>query len=229
VRFHSHNGSARKTLCTVKTAALIVSLPLGAWLMAAVAGPTRQAWLGWFSLLPLFFAIRYWRPTAATLGGGLWGLAVYVFSVSRPEAGVPASFGALLLTTAIPAFYAAGGAWLTRWIGFNPFVLGVGWMGVELALAPTGLSAAVLGPVVGEGTLLHWVSKTLGYVLAGFLVALVNASVVLVLSGVQLALPPLRHRAPSADGGGSGHRPAFFFPSRFAIRLLQPRAPPTSL
>lgn len=134
----------------MKTAALGGSLLISAYLLAVANAHPTCAWLGWFSLVPLFLVIRFWRPTGAMLGGALWGVSLYVFSVGQPGAAVAGGMGSLLLLALIPAAYAAGGAWLTRRIGFSPFVLGYTWMGVELALAPAGLCTGRAGDGWGD-------------------------------------------------------------------------------
>ena len=126
----------------------------------------------------------------------------------------------------VPGIYAYLGARLTRWIGFNPFVLGVAWMGVELALGPAGLRTGLLAAAHEDGTFVHWVSEALGYVLVGFLVALVNASLVSVLSAACWTVLPARHRVPSGDVGASLPPQTFFSHPLLAIRASQPRAPP---
>ena len=147
--------------------------------------------------------------------------------MAEPDAAVFSSLGSLLLLSVVPAAYACLGAWLTRRIGFNPFVLGFGWMGVELALSPAGLRTGLLGAVEGQGAFLHWVSGALGYVLVAFVIALLSASVVSVLSAARW--PALRRssRIPSANPGALLAPQTFFCFSLSAFHPLRPRAPPT--
>ena len=51
--------------CSLKPAALGVSLVLSALLTAAALRLADQHWLAWFSFLPLFVVIRSLRPLAA--------------------------------------------------------------------------------------------------------------------------------------------------------------------
>ena len=208
---------------TAGTAALVVSLLVGARLMALAVGSDGYAWLGWFSLVPLFLVIRLWRPARAMLAGALWGISLCLFSVGQlaPPVGVPS----LLLLAAAPAIYAYFGARLTRWIGFNPFVLGVAWMGVELAIHPVGLRTGLLGGADG-GPVLHWVGQALGCALAAFLVALVNALLVSLLSSARLSIPQPRRQSPPGYDGALCCPQVFFFVPRFSIRPSCPRAPP---
>jgi len=135
--------------------------------------------------------------------------------------------GSLLLLTAAPAVYACLGSRLTRWIGYSPFVLGVGWMGVELVLGRAGVSSGLWLGVQSDVAVLHWIIGALGYVFAAFLVAYVAALLVSVLSGLRIAIP--RPRTASGTGNaGARLAPQTFccFPLSL-IPASQPRAPPT--
>ncbi len=210
----------------VKPAALIVSLIGAAYLMALAIGSPERPWLGWLTLLPLFVAIRACRPLNALLSGGLWGLSLYLFSVTTVDSGVSPGVFSLALFTAIPAIYAYLGSRLTRWVGFNPFVLGVAWMGVELAFAPLGLRHGLLAGAQGDTTLMHWIGGALGYVLVAFVVALVSASLVSALGAVHLRFPRPLRLTRSDDGGGRLVPQTFSCFPLFAIPPSRPRAPP---
>lgn len=191
----------------------------------AIASPD-QAWLGWLALVPLFFAIRIWRPAACMSAGALWGFSLYVFSLGQADAAVSPAVGSLLLLTVMPAAYASVGAWLTRRIGFNPFILGFAWMLVELALEPVGLGAGLLGAARGNGALLDWLGQALGYVLVAFVIALGTASLVFVLSAVRLKIPQHGYAAPSPDRGAGVASQTFSCFPLYAIHPPRPRGPP---
>ena len=210
----------------VKAAALTGALLGGAYLMAAVIASSGHASLGLVSLVPLFLVIRLWRPVRALLAGGLWGASLWVFSTTEAGPAISSGLESLVLLSAIPAVYACLGAWLTRRIGFNPFVLGFGWMGVELALAPAGLRTGLLGATEGSGTVLHWVSGALGYVLVAFIIALFSASVVSVLSAARWPVWQRTCRSPSRNRGALLAPQTFFSFPLFAIHPPRPRAPP---
>ncbi len=241
MRETERQGSAERA---VKTVALGVSVVIAAYLLAVAVSTTGHAWLGWFTLFPLFCAIRAQRPIGAMLSGALWGLSLYAFLPTGFESTVGPAVGStgigwteipisvlglpssLVLLTIIPAIYAFLASWVTRWIGFSPFVLGVGWMGVELALAPLGLRNALLAGTQGDGRLLHVVGDLLGYVLVGFIVGYVTASLLSVVEGVGVAIPRPR---PIAAAGHDGTRlsPQTFTCFAFSwIHSSQPRAPP---
>ncbi len=213
----------------VKAATLALSLIASALLVALSLASPDHVWLRWSAfggLLPLFVAIRVLRPGLAMLAGALWGFALYAFSAAVFNTGVSDALSSFALLTAIPAIYAYLAAKLTRWIGFSPFVLGVTWMGVELAFEPLGLHNGLLAGTQGGGTLIHWVGGALGYVLVAFVVALVNAALVSVLSRVRVNLPGSRYVPVSTEGGTLFVPQTFSCFPLFAILLSQPRAPP---
>ena len=162
---------------------------------------TNVSWLGWFALLPLFFAIRMWRPAAALLGGALWGSTLWLcLSTGSGEAieQAPASLALLII---VPALYACLGSWVTRWSAYSPLVLGVGWLAVELALHPLGLRHGLLATTQDGSGWATYLAPLLGYAMVSFLVALVTASFVSALSAVRL---PVRRPARCSESDDTG-------------------------
>ena len=229
VRPPDQQGVSRRSRRAIHAAVLIVLLILGAWMMATAVGLTAHAWLGWVALLPLFFVIRLWRPLTAMMGGAIWGVSLFAFSLSQPTQLITPTIQSALLLCATPALYAFIGAWLTRWIGFNPFVLGFTWMGVELALGPVGLRGGLLGAAPANTTAIQWIGGALGYVLVAFLVAFVNAALVSALSTLRLTIPGQRYIARSRDGEKHLLPQTSFCLPISAVGPVQPRAPPIQL
>lgn len=210
----------------IKGVAVGVFVLVGAYAMARAIAHDASAVLGWLALVPLFVVIRRCRAGGAMLAGGLWGLAVWVFTWGAGEA-VGRDLLSVSLLTTVPAVYACLGAGLTRRIGFSPFVLGVGWMGVELAVHPAGLRLGLLAAgTQSDVGLLQWVAHALGYALVAFAVAYVNALVLEVLAPVLIGVP----RSLPYVECGDHHQPmrpqTSVFVPRFAPGPLQPRAPP---
>ncbi len=205
--------------------ALVPSLIASACLMAAAVASRDFAWVGWLCLLPLFFAIRTCAPLRAALCGALWGGCVYIFLQIGTDLAAP-TLPAFVLLTLIPALYAYLGARVTRWMGFAPFILGVGWIGVELVSAPLGLHYGLLAGTQGGETLMAGVGQGLGYIVVGFIVALVNASLVSVLCGVRFRMPHSVQRVSLPDHGAALLPQTLFSYSLLALSPSQPRAPP---
>jgi hypothetical protein len=115
---------------------------------------------------------------------------------------------------------------MTRQIGFSPFLLGLGWMGVEFALRPVGLQHGLLASTQDGNMLLGALGSFAGYVIVAFLVAYINAALLSVITHVQVSTSGLRYIRGSA-----------VVPQRIIIfdipcfldhvaRPSQPRAPP---
>ena len=152
--------------------------------------------------------------------------AAVTFSIgSFQEASVP-TLTKFLLLTATPALYCGSAAWLSRRIGFSPFVLGVGWLGVEFALGQAGLRTGLLGLAAGEGGALHWLGEVLGWLFVCFLFALLNAWVVVVLNGVRLNGAVQLRPVSSADYIPLLFAQTFMGYPLFSVPASQPRGPP---
>ncbi len=210
----------------VHNVALMVSLVVGAFVMALSLESHDHAWLGWLTLLPLFLAIRRLRPLFAMLAGFLWGSSLFLFGVTVFDTGIAENAQSFALLAGVPATYAFFGARLTRWIGFSPFVLGVSWMAVELALSTLGLHEGLLAGTQGDGTLVQWLGGALGYVLVAFVVAFVNAILVAAISAACEVFASSRYVPEPADSG------AVLIPRTFPCLSFsisdscRPRAPP---
>ncbi|MGB2984668.1 MAG: hypothetical protein WBE26_02190 [Phycisphaerae bacterium] len=205
--------------------ALVALLAVGG-LCIPLARSQGHWYLAFVGLIPLFASIRFLAPTAAMAAGAFWGLCV---SVSLALFGditashILAHLGAL---TAIPAVYAYFGAQLTRQVGFSPYLLGLGWMGVELALSALGLRNGLLAPTLGDGLVIHWVGNFAGAVLVAFLVVYVNALLFTAVRVVYVSASQRRYATTSSDGVRRLH-PREPFREVFAfIRQANPRAPP---
>ncbi|MCK4659136.1 MAG: hypothetical protein KAV82_06400 [Phycisphaerae bacterium] len=210
----------------VGSALLSALIILSALLMAAAVGSRSQGWLAWIGLLPLFLAIRVSSVHVAAAYGLLWGTVLHVFLSAFSPSALPCGVASWLLLPCVTGVYAGGSAWLTRRIGFSPFVLGVGWIGVELASTPLGLRYGLLAGAQGDGALLDVVGKLLGYVFVAFLMASVNASLLVVLSHARLSISRQRSSAGLPGTGGCCPSQTFLWIQLFALHQSYPRAPP---
>lgn len=210
----------------VKVTALIVSLVISALLMAMAVGSTACSWLAWFGLLPLFWAIRVLRPLSASLAGALWGICFYLFSIFGASLAISPTFQSLGLLVTVPMLYACCGVLLTRWIGFNPLLLAIGWILVEVTLQPLGLHQGLLAGTQSQSPLLHWISRLLGYAFVAFLVVCVNASLVAILSNTRLRISCQRSLAGLPNSEAHHLSQTLFFPQLITIFQEYPRPPP---
>jgi apolipoprotein N-acyltransferase len=205
---------------------LAAALIFSAYLMSVAMSSPEHWWLGWTTLVPLFCAIRWLTPYRAYLAGGLWGLSLFLFAGLLDGSAVSANFISLLALTAVPAFYAGCGACLTRRVGFSPYLLALGWIGVELILQPLGLRHGLLGATQENGMTLQVVGSFSGYLVVAFIVAYVNALLFTVLSTVQIGGAVGRRMAVRSRGPRS--IVPIDVPSclSYLLQPSHPRAPP---
>ncbi len=163
---------------------LVGALLISAYLTASAMGSSSYWWLGWITLLPLFHAIRNLRPTASGLAGAMWGAALFGSAALIGNSPIESSAASLAMLTAVPALYGYLGAVLTRRVGFSPYLLALGWVGVELSLQPLGLHFGLLAATQGDGFALRIVGSFAGYVLVAFLVAYFNAALLSAIAEV---------------------------------------------
>jgi len=152
---------------------LLLLLIAGGVTMAVERVADRSHWIILPAFAPLLIAIRLLPPIRAMLCGLIWGSAFFLTAIIEKYSGVPHSLASLALLSLLPGAYALCGALLTRRMGFNPYVLAVLWMVVELGLLPLGMHGGLLAGSITGSVVLGVVGKTLGYVLLAFVVALV--------------------------------------------------------
>ena len=167
-----------------RTAGLALLLAASAYLMALSLRLEDARWLGWITLLPLFLSIRVLCPLESMLAGGFWGLMLAAFSSHGSDASLVPGFRSYALLTLVPALYAAVASRVTRQVGFHPLLLGLGWVGVELALQPLTVRNGLLAATQGDGLAIRAIGHLGGYLCVAFLVAYVNASLLEMLTVV---------------------------------------------
>jgi len=209
-------------------AALVLAgaLVVSAYLPASVLAGRADGWVGWLSLLPLFAAIRLLRPARACLCGALWGASLFAWCALLGPAAFSLTLKTAMLLCTVPAAYGWLGARLTRWIGFSPFVLGVAWMGVELAAVPLGVSFGLSSAGDADPAWVSWLGHTLGTVFVAFVAAYASAAFVCVAARVALSLPRPQPFTVSTGPNRWFAPRTFFCFRRFAIEPCQPRPPP---
>lgn len=206
---------------------LFLSLILCGCVMAAAAESGRYPWLGLVALLPLFRVIQVARPVWAMVGGAVFGLSVCAYGAVMAPRGLVLTPAMALLLVSVCSAYAYGGARLTRRIGFSPYLLGLAWMLVELALHPLGLRYGLLAGTQGDGILFPAVGRLFGYVFVAFVVAFANAWLLAILSKLRL---PLSRPVDPVGLDGVGWLLWQLVSSGFpkpAPCVSRPRAPPT--
>jgi|CXWL01.1.fsa_nt_gi apolipoprotein N-acyltransferase len=209
-----------------KTAFMGLSLAISATFMALAIEAPQHFWLGWITLLPLLQAARVLSPPSAFGAGAFWGASLLTACAAMGSDSISFSLSSAAILTLGPALYACFGAILTRRVGFSPYLLALGWVGVEFCLRPVGLEHGLLAGTQGDGMLIRVAGSFAGYFLVAFLVAYINASLLSVLHKVTGSSTSLR-RISSASGLMDRliSLDIPFIPSR-VLCVSQPRAPP---
>ena len=224
---HSRQWTGRPGSSATR-ALLILTLAASAYLLALAMGTPRYTWLAWLTLLPLLIAVRGLCPLGATGAGAMWGACVYLFSAAGANDALAPGALCLALLTGVPALYACLCAWLTGRVGFSPLVLGLGWVGAELALKPLGLSNGLIAGAPGESTIIQWVGGVFGYVLVAFLIVFTCASLLVFLHGLRFRIPqPRRALSPPLPAERLGPQTMSCLSLWAAFMPPQSRAPPS--
>ncbi|UCG33975.1 MAG: hypothetical protein JSU68_04925 [Phycisphaerales bacterium] len=214
-----------KVRAGAKAGGLAALLAAGAIAVGASIGLAGWGWLCWVGLLPVFLAIRIVRPGAAMMAGGLWGGSLFVTLAFLGD-GIPLTLRSLGLMVVIPALYCGSGVCVTRRVGFNPLVLGLGWVGVELALGWLGLCRGLLTGAGSQGPVIAVAGRVLGYACAAFLIAYLNALLVSLAADLRLTGSEPREVAAGDDGRALGLLDDSAWCPIPIICSMQPRAPP---
>lgn len=145
-------------------------------------------WLAWMGIWPLLVATRRFTPIKALLSGVLWGSGLYYFVTAdmNPAFSHCWTNGALVIT--VPGVYALLGALVTSRYGFSPMGLALGWIGVEAALQPLGLSFGLLSPLRGYNSFLHMVVDFFGYGIIAFFIAYSSISLLSIIWNLCVAI-----------------------------------------
>ncbi len=218
-------GLRRRSGCS-RWAVWGAALALSAALTTAALKSADAWWLAWMSLLPLFWAIRSLGCLPAALAGGVWGGCLYAFSVAGPNPAVPPAFVSAALMTTVPSLYAGLCSGLTRLIGFNPIILGLGWILAEMALRPLGVPHGLLAGTQAEGWAVLWIGHILGSVFVAALLVCANASLLVVVCKFRPRIPCWEAHAGLPDSPTEPTLATSVRGGRWAWRPGRPRAPP---
>lgn len=177
----------------VEFAALLLAIVISAYLLTVSSVRPQASWVIWLALVPLFTAIRIYGPVRAGVCGAMWSLSLFGFSwlfsvgsfrvdfsaasaVAHPASWI-ANFS-MLTALAAPALFAAAASALTRWIGFSPLILAVGWLGVELVASPLVPPPTVPAWLAVQHPIFETVARALGYAFVALLAAYINGWIV---------------------------------------------------
>ena len=178
---YSRGSRSGSRVTGAKLVILMAALMGSAYVLAMALRSPEYWWMAWICLLPLFCVIRMLQPVAAALSGVIWGISFFLCSTHGALLTISVTLPSLMLTALVPAIYCGLGSSLTRRIGFNPIILALGWIGVELAFKPLGLNKGLLSATQVDSIHFDWIGRLLGYIFVAFLVACINATLLAVL------------------------------------------------
>jgi len=205
---------------------LSVSLLLSAFLTANAVISPIYGWTVWLCLFPLFLAIKILPPCQAGIAGGFWGFWLSMFLILADYVPPSHTITSLLFLAGITAVYGYGGAYFTSKWGFRPFVLALGWLGVECALQLAWRTNGLLGLAPAESTIVRTAIGIFGYLFIAFLIMLVNATLLAIAGNIRITLNPCRSFIIPDDLRGWSRQHPVLMPGSPAIETNNPRAPP---
>ncbi len=154
---------------------LAIALLLSAFVLRASAEVQGWAIWGWLALVPIFLVIRTLPAPRAALAGMWWGFAYAIARVIFTPEGGASSVADLIAPVFIIGGYCFSASHLVRRIGFSPFILALGWIGVEFALGAFGWRAGLLDASVEAGAIGAWLSPLTGTIVAALVMAWASA------------------------------------------------------
>jgi len=207
---------------------LATALGLSALLTAVAITYPDCHWLAWFSLMPLFVAIRRLSSGWATWCGALWGGGIAFFASILPGGAIPNPDINAIALVAIPAAYAGLMALYSRRFGYSPLAMALGWILAELAFRTAGVTNGLLAAQYSMGPALHIVAALLGCGFAAFAVVWTNALLTFVPWKITLRCAALLREYE--DPYATKIPTLIFFCPQSSSRLQEPspRAPPES-
>jgi apolipoprotein N-acyltransferase len=158
----------------------------GSALLLLVANLFPDYWyFSFFALTPFLYRIIQATPGESLRLGLLFGLAFFGASATGWLGASPSAvLVRLVCGTALLALFGWTVGWARiRW-GFNPSVIAVLWVGLELSLAKLGFGGGLLGETTFSHPMLHGLAGLLGLLAASAIIVLLNSLLALVLTKV---------------------------------------------
>lgn len=202
----------------------------GSALLLLVANLFPDYWyFSFFALTPFLYRIIKATPGESFRLGLLFGISFFGASATGWP-GIPPFVAVVRLLCGTALFALFGwtvGRVRQRW-GFNPSMVAVLWIGLELGLARVGLVGGLLGGTTFSHPLLHGLAGLLGLLASSAVIVLLNSLLVLAIvktiqaarTGVKTAIEDVRTWDLLF---------AFNFSTKKAYLVPEGRAPPNPL
>lgn len=213
---------------------VLLAVACGAALGALSRTGQAPFWVGWLALLPIFLAIRFSSPLAAIGLAAAWGAALCTAQAMIDAHFLPdlrasaTSIGLLATLVTLPAAYAGLSATVTRFIGFRPIVIALGWVVVEIAFSRLGFRQPLAhGDHTNVSPFFLAIERALGYAVVAALGAYIAAWVLNTIVWIE---ERSRRAGQTRPASANALRKVTWVPRAFAASRQQassqPRAPP---
>ena len=196
-------------------------------LLLSVANRFPDYWyFSFFALTPFLYRTIKATPVESLRLGLLFGVSFFGASATG-SAGISPfiTIIRLLAGTALFAFFGWTVGWARQRWGFNPSLVAVFWVGLEMGVANLGLGGGLFGETAFSQPFLHGLVGLLGLLAASAVIVLLNSLLVLALTE---AVKTARIRVRTANQ--SARTWDLLFPFNFSTQraylVPEGRAPP---
>jgi hypothetical protein len=186
-----------------------------------------QYWyVSFFALTPFLFRIIKAAPAESLRLGFLFGLSFFAVSIIDSPLGYPVPpLLKLLCGTALFALFGWSVGWARHRWGFNPAIVALAWVGLEVGLASLGLVRGLLGETGLSHPFFGGLFALFGFLSVSAIIVLLNSLLVLlILKTLSLKIP--RGKIVQEDERRTDLFSAPWFFTERAYLVPEGRAPP---
>jgi apolipoprotein N-acyltransferase len=196
-------------------------------LLLSVANRFPDYWyFSFFALTPFLYRIIKATPVESLRLGFIFGLSFFGASATG-SAGISPfiTIIRLLAGTALLGFFGWTVGWARQRWGFNPSLVAVLWVGLEMGLANLGLGVELFGETAFSQPFLHGLVGLFGLLAASAVIVLLNSLLALAITkAVKAARTGVRRASESVRTWDLLF--AFNFSTQKAYLVPEGRAPP---
>jgi apolipoprotein N-acyltransferase len=197
-------------------------------LLLSVANRFPNYWyFSFFALTPFLYRTIKATPVESLRLGFIFGLSFFGASATG-SAGISPfiTILRLLAGTALFAFFGWTVGWARQRWGFNPSLVAVLWVGLEMGLANLGLGVGLFGETAFSQPFLHGLVGLLGLLAASAIIVLLNSLLALAITKAVKAAR-IRVRTANQSVRTWDLLFAFNFSTQKAYLVPEGRAPPS--
>ena len=183
-------------------------------------------YFSFFALVPFLYRIIKATPTESLRLGILFGISFFAVSVidSLPTPPLHSVFK-ILMGTGLFAVFGWAVGWARKHWGFNPSVVAILWIGLELGVMKLGISGSLFERIETSNPLFHSLITLLGFLTVSVIIVLLNSFLVLaIIKTLELTKPKEKSTQEKEN------RWVFFLTRNFSAKKVyvvpEGRAPP---